>query len=188
MTAVPIPSSPPIPSISARPWLHPLHALLLAFPIALFTAALVADIAYLRTAEMQWSNFASWAIAGALLFGAPVLLWAMASFLRQRRWPGRRASNYLALVGAMWLLGLVNAFRRSGDAWSSVGTVGLALSIVCTVLALVAGWIGLSGTRVTQPQRSTQETRRTYTRRHAQGTVQTEGTRRSDGLRSPEFA
>ena len=36
--------------------IRPLHRLLLAFPVALFTFALFTDIAYLRTAEMQWSN------------------------------------------------------------------------------------------------------------------------------------
>lgn len=36
---------------------RPLHWLLLAFPIALFTFALFTDIAYLKTAEVQWTNF-----------------------------------------------------------------------------------------------------------------------------------
>ena len=173
MTAAPIP---------ARPWLHPLHALLLAFPIALFTAALAADIAYLRTAEIQWTNFASWAIAGALLFGAPVLLWAIVSLVRDRHSASRRASIYLALIAVMWLLGLVNAFKHAGDAWSSVGTIGLALSIVCTVLALAAGWTGLSAARITQPRRYAQPTRST------QPTVETAGARRTEGLRTPEVA
>ncbi|MFN3537755.1 MAG: DUF2231 domain-containing protein, partial [Brevundimonas sp.] len=42
--------------------LHPLHAILLAFPIALFSFAVATDIAYLNTAEMQWSNFSAWSI------------------------------------------------------------------------------------------------------------------------------
>jgi uncharacterized membrane protein len=35
----------------------PLHALLLAFPVALFASALLSDITYLKSAEIQWSNF-----------------------------------------------------------------------------------------------------------------------------------
>jgi len=54
---------------SERPAHNPLHAILLCFPIALFTSALISDIAYLRTAEMQWSNFSAWLIVGALVFG-----------------------------------------------------------------------------------------------------------------------
>lgn len=132
-----------------RPFLHPVHAILLSFPIALFAAALASDLAYLNTAEIQWSNFSQWAITGALVFGAPVLAWAIVEWVRGRRSAIRHPlSIYLALVAAMWVLGLINAFKHSQDAWSSVGTTGLILSILCTGLAFAAGWIGHS-TRAT---------------------------------------
>ena len=122
----------------AVPRLHPLHALLLAFPIALFTCALLADITYLRTGEIQWTNFAAWLGTGALLFGAPVLVWAAVLAIKSR---ARGSLLYLALLSAMWLLGLVNAFQHGRDAWSSVGSFGLILSLLCAGLALAAGWI-----------------------------------------------
>jgi uncharacterized membrane protein len=127
----------------AATFLHPLHAILLAFPVALFPAAVASDITYLNTAVVQWSHFSAWLIAGGLLFGAPVVLWAIAGLIRPRA-PGLRgrALLYLVLVALMWVIGLVNAFKHSADAWSSVGTLGLVLSIVTAVLALVAGWIG----------------------------------------------
>lgn len=128
--------------------LHPLQALLLAFPVALFTSALLADITYLNSAEIQWSNFAAWAITGALVVGAPVLLWAALSLFRRRRDPRRiRALAYFLLVLVMWIAGLINAFRHSQDAWSSVGAAGVTLSIVSTLTALIAGWIAYSGER-----------------------------------------
>lgn len=133
--------------IRSEPLLHPLHAILLAFPVALFPGALASDITYLNTAEMQWSNFSAWLIAGALLFGAAVLPWSIVVFIRARRsGDGRRALIYLALVAVMWVAGLINAFQHSRDAWSSVGTAGLILSILSTLLALAAGWIGHSAT------------------------------------------
>ena len=49
--------------------IRPLHRMLLAFPISLFTFALFTDIAYLKTAEVQWTNFSAWLITGALVFG-----------------------------------------------------------------------------------------------------------------------
>lgn len=135
----------PVRSVTTRRLLHPLHALLLAFPIALFPTALVNDVAYLKTAEMQWSNFASWAIVGALVFGAPAVLWALVQALRHRasRVRGRSLTTLLLLV-VMWVSGFINAFQHSRDAWSSVGTTGLVLSIVSTVCALAAGWIAYS--------------------------------------------
>lgn len=129
--------------------LHPLHAILLGFPIALFACALLSDITYLNSAEMQWSNFSAWLIVGALLFGAPVLLWAALSLVRHRRDAMRsRALVYVLLLFAMWIAGLINAFKHSQDAWSSVGTVGVILSVISTLAALAAGWVAHSGERI----------------------------------------
>ena len=124
---------------------HPVHAILLGFPIALFTSALVTDIAYLRTAELQWTNFSAWLISGALLFGGLVLAWALISLLLG--WRGverRRRLVYVGVLAVMWVLGLVNAFKHSQDGWSSVETFGLVLSILCTILALAAGLIAFT--------------------------------------------
>ena len=46
----------------------------------------------------------------------------------------------LAIPGAIigLVLGLVNAFKHSQDAWSSVGAFGLTLSILSALLALAA--------------------------------------------------
>lgn len=38
--------------IETRATAHPLHGLLLSFPIALFTSAVVSDIAFLKTSEI----------------------------------------------------------------------------------------------------------------------------------------
>jgi uncharacterized membrane protein len=125
-----------------RPFLHPLHGLLLAFPVALFTVALVTDIAYLQTAEIQWTNFSSWLIAGALLAGGLVLVWSIILAIAARRRAHRQRSLiYVVLIAIMWVAGLVNAFKHSQDAWSSVGVTGLILSIISAVFALAASWV-----------------------------------------------
>jgi len=124
-----------------------LHGILLSFPVALFSLALATDIAYLKTAETQWTNFASWSIAGALVFGGLVLAWALIEWLVKLGHPASRGRLvYFAVLAVMWIIGLVNAFHHARDGWSSVGTVGLILTIISTVLALVAGWIFYSRT------------------------------------------
>ena len=125
--------------------LHPLHAILLGFPIALFTTALVTDIAYLRTAQIQWTNFSAWLIVGALIFTGVVFAWALVSLILGYRGVERRPrALYAAILGAAFLLGLINAFKHSQDAWSSVGALGLILSILCALLALAAGVLAFS--------------------------------------------
>ncbi|WP_262408065.1 DUF2231 domain-containing protein [Sphingopyxis sp. OPL5] len=121
---------------------HPLHAILLAFPVALFSSALLSDITYLNSAEMQWSNFSAWLITGGLIFGAPVLLWSAIALVRRRKLPTRTpALAYFLLILIMWIAGLVNAFKHSQDAWSSVGTTGVTLSALSTLAAIAAAWL-----------------------------------------------
>ena len=116
----------------------PLHAILLCFPVALYPSALLSDIAYLNTQVIQWTNFAQWLIAGADVFAGLVVAWATFSFFRGR---DRQRLRYLVAVMTMFVAGVINAFQHSKDGWHSVGTVGIVLSIACTVLALLAALI-----------------------------------------------
>ncbi|MCR5875320.1 hypothetical protein LRS10_14690 [Phenylobacterium sp. J426] len=122
------------------------YGVLLAFPVALFSFAVATDIAYLRTAEMQWSNFSAWSITVGLVFGGVALVCALLALLAGLR-SGRRAPRLLhaAALALMCLLGLINAFKHSQDAWSSVGAFGLILSILTAVAALVAALVAYSG-------------------------------------------
>jgi uncharacterized membrane protein len=125
--------------------LRGVHRLLLAFPTALFTSALVTDIAYLRTAEIQWTNFSAWLISGALVFGGVVGVLAILGLVFASAEQRKARLIYLGLLAAAWILGLVNAFKHSQDGWSSVGGFGLLLSVLSTVLILAAAFIVYSG-------------------------------------------
>lgn len=126
----------------AGSFLSPLHAILLAFPVALYPSALASDITYYRTAEVQWSNFSSWLIAGADFFAGLLLAWALASLFFGRVGAlGSRGLLYPALVALMFVLGLVNAFQHARDGWHSVGTLGIVLSVLCSILALLIAFL-----------------------------------------------
>jgi uncharacterized membrane protein len=126
--------------------IHPLHAILLAFPLPLFLGALLSDLAYRGSFQIQWANFSSWLIAGGLLVGAFALLWALINLFRSR--PGRRGrpAAYFVVLLAMWVLGFINALVHAKDAWATMPE-GLYLSAITVLLALVASWIGYSGFR-----------------------------------------
>lgn len=124
--------------------LHPLHAILLAFPLPLFLGALLSDLAYRSTFHVQWANFASWLIAGGLFVGAFAVLWALVDlFRRETADRGRRIAYFVVLL-VMWGLGFINALVHAKDAWATMPE-GLYLSVITTLLALVAAWIGYSG-------------------------------------------
>ena len=124
--------------------LHPLHAILLSFPFPLFLGTLASDIAYARSFQIQWSNFAQWLNAGGLLVGGFVLLWALIALFPRANRGDRKRLVYFVLVLAMWVLGFVNALAHSKDDWA-IMPEALWLSGVSALLALLASWVGFSG-------------------------------------------
>ncbi|WP_431703211.1 DUF2231 domain-containing protein [Pseudomonas sp. BR20] len=119
----------------------PLHATLLAGTVPLFLGALLSDIAYTQTYQIQWANFASWLIAGALVFCGLAFLFALVNLLRAERKAGQ-STRYVLLLLATWVLGLVNAFQHAKDAYASM-PAGLIMSAIVLLLTLAATWTGL---------------------------------------------
>lgn len=129
-----------------RTALHPLQAVLLAGTIPLFLGALLSDFAYLRSYQIQWANFSSWLIAGALVFCGFALLFALVNLVRADYRRGCVLMHFLVLL-ATWILGFLNALEHAKDAWA-IMPVGLILSVIVTVLAIVATWLGFCSQRV----------------------------------------
>jgi len=125
---------------------HPLHAILLAFPLPLFLGALVSDLAYRATFHVQWANFSAWLITGGLLVGAFAVLWALINLFRSHSGHRKRPAVYFIVLLVMWVLGFINALVHAKDAWATMPE-GLYLSATTVLLALVAAWIGYSGFR-----------------------------------------
>jgi uncharacterized membrane protein len=123
----------------------PLHTILLAGSVPLYLGALLSDIAYRNSYEIQWNNFASWLLAGAELFAGLALVFALVNLLREPRKAGRPLL-YFVLLLLTWIVGLINAFEHAKDAWASMPTA-LVYSVIVTVLAIAAAWAGLT-TRV----------------------------------------
>lgn len=125
--------------------IHPFHAVLLAGALPLFLGALLNDWAYWSSQEIQWSNFASWLIAGALVLTGGVLVFAVVDLFRAAR-RGRHALLYFLVVLATWVLGFINALVHGQDAWG-IMPEALVLSVIVAVLACVATWLGFTGNR-----------------------------------------
>lgn len=125
--------------------IHPLHAILLASTVPLFLGALLSDYAYSATYHIQWSNFASWLLVGAMVFTGVALLWSLVSLLRADGRKGAVLITFLLLL-MVFVLGLIDAFVHARDAWGTMPE-GLILSVIVTVLAIAATWAGFSTLR-----------------------------------------
>ena len=122
--------------------LHPLHAVLLAGTVPLLLGVLLSDLAYSRTYEIQWKNFASWLLVGGLVFGGFTLLWAVIDISRAAaRTTGQLI--YVAVLFVLWILGFLDALIHAADAWASM-PAALNLSVILALLAMVATWLGFA--------------------------------------------
>lgn len=122
--------------------LHPLHGALLAGTVPLFLGGLLSDYAYTSSYHIQWANFASWLIAGGLVFGGFALLCAVIGLFRHSR-KSTLAIIYTLLLVVTWVLGFINSLMHAKDAWASMPS-GLILSVIVLLLACASTWIGLA--------------------------------------------
>jgi uncharacterized membrane protein len=126
--------------------LHPLHAFVLAGSVPLFIGVLRNDYAYWSSYELQWKNFASWLLIGALVFNGLAWLGSIVSLVRADKRMGTPLAYFLLLL-ATFVLGVINSFIHGKVAWASMPT-GLILSVITVILACVATWIGLASWRI----------------------------------------
>lgn len=134
----------PVPATQPYRPLHPLHLLLVSSAFPLFLGALIADIAYARSYEIQWTNFASWLVVGAMVFAVIALVWALVSLVT----PTARTRTRFIYVGLLALtcaLGFLNSLVHAMDAWQKMPQA-LVWSALCVASIGASLWFALGGT------------------------------------------
>jgi uncharacterized membrane protein len=118
------------------PGFHLYQVVLTAFAAPLFFGALLSDIAYARTYEIQWLNFAAWLIAGGMVFLGFALAWSLIEVVLG---PARRRQPLLGglLLLAAFILGLLDSFMHARDAWGAMPS-GLVQTVILNGLAILA--------------------------------------------------
>ncbi len=134
------PRSIPRPYVPRSYAVHPFHAIFLAGALSLFVGALLGDLAYFYSYELQWKNFASWLLVGGLIFGAIALLCACVELISPTYRNRSKGIYILVLLGA-WIVGFINALIHAQDAWQSM-PLGLVLSIMTAILMIAATALG----------------------------------------------
>jgi uncharacterized membrane protein len=131
------------PETTAKLAGHPIHPMLVPFPIAFFVAAFICDLVVWRTGDPGWSTTAHWLIGAGLVTAALAALAGLTDFLGERR---IRALNDAWLhAGGNVIVVLLEAWNwyaryRGGPA--VVVPTGLLLSLAAVGLLLFTGWKG----------------------------------------------
>jgi uncharacterized membrane protein len=121
---------------------HPIHPMLIPFPIVCFIGVLVTDIVFLNNHVHGWATASRYLLAVGLVMAALAAVAGLTDFLGNERI--RQASDavkhMLANVTAV-IVEIVNLFLRlNSDA--AIGRIGVYLSALVVLILLYSGWKG----------------------------------------------
>jgi uncharacterized membrane protein len=127
----------------ARLFGHPIHQMLIVFPLGLLATSLFFDIARLSSGNPQWGLISYWLIAVGILSGLVAAVFGLIDWLAIP--PDTRAKRIGRLhgIGNVVVVGLFAAswFLRRDDPGNPEGAA-ITLSALAVLLALVTGWLG----------------------------------------------
>jgi uncharacterized membrane protein len=122
---------------------HPVHPMLVVFPLGLFATAIVFDIIRLATGGGTWSLVAYYMIAAGVIGGLIAAVFGLIDWLAI---PGGTRAKHIGTLHGLGNVVVVTLFvvswllRRVDP--SSPPALALACSFAGVALALVTGWLG----------------------------------------------
>jgi uncharacterized membrane protein len=122
---------------------HPIHPMLVPFPIAFFVATLVCDIVYWQTSIAAWAAATPWLLGAGLIMAALAALAGLTDLFGDQK---IRALNDVWWHGGgnviLVLIELYNWYLRYDQGAAAIVPTGAILSLVAVVLMLFTGWKG----------------------------------------------
>ncbi|MDQ3881387.1 MAG: DUF2231 domain-containing protein [Chloroflexota bacterium] len=123
---------------------HPVHPMLIVYPLGLFSTAVIFDVLYVITNNDDLAVFSFWAIAAGLVGGLLAAVFGLIDFLaipgttRAKRvgmWHGGGNVLVVTLFAISWLM-------RLGDPTYLPSLGPLLPEVVAGGVALVTAWLG----------------------------------------------
>ena len=122
---------------------HPLHPMIIPFPIVFFVTTLATDITYLQTGRPGFAEASVWLLGAGLAMAALAAVLGLIDFLGDQRVRSLRHAwwhmigNVIAVGLEAWNIGL----RIAGGATNVAGAAVLLSAITVALLAF-NGWMG----------------------------------------------
>lgn len=120
---------------------HPVHPMLIPFPVACFVLTFLSDIAYWRTGHEFWATGSLWLLGIGLIFAALAAVAGLTDVLSDVQ--VRHLSDAWLHAGGNVIAVLLSLYswylRYEGGA---VVPTGLILSLIVVLILLFTGWKG----------------------------------------------
>jgi uncharacterized membrane protein len=126
---------------------HPIHPMLIPFPIALFIFSFVADLIYLWRGNPIWRDYlAFYTMLGGIIGAAAAAVPGLIDWATLTDRAAVRVANWHARINVITLVIFVASFylrTASGASWvNSLPMLPFYLSIVGVIGLGIAGWLG----------------------------------------------
>lgn len=122
---------------------HPIHPMLIPFPIAFLGIALVTDIVYWSVGDPFWARASLWLIGAGIVSAVLAAVAGLVDFLGVKPVRQFRAA-WIHVIGngTVVALAVVNLLLRLDSPAEAVVPSGFVLSLITTGLLVVTGWYG----------------------------------------------
>lgn len=122
---------------------HPLHPLLIVFPVAFLVTVLLTDAVFWFTKYSFWAQASYWLLIGGLVTGVVAAITGLLDFVRIYRAREHKA-GWIHLIGNVIVLVLsgINLLIRWNNIADAISPWGLILSLTVATLLGVTGWYG----------------------------------------------
>jgi uncharacterized membrane protein len=125
---------------------HPIHPMLIPFPIALWVFSFVADLIYLWRSNVGWEWMASWTLLAGCIGAVAAAIFGIIDWLSIKDHEVKKVANWHARFNVLALLLFATSWylRRGVDFANPNGklTLPIALSVVGVIAVTVSGWLG----------------------------------------------
>jgi uncharacterized membrane protein len=129
------------PRSTARIGDHPIHPMLVSFPIVLFIGTLVTDIVFLSTDNVMWAIASRYLLGVGIIMAALAAIAGLTDFFGDKRIQGSDAIKHMLANVTAVVLEIINFFVRLHSD-SAIRGIGIVLSVIVVLILLYSGWKG----------------------------------------------
>lgn len=121
---------------------HPIHPVLVPFPIVCFIGTFATDVAFLWSGQSGWATASNWLLGVGLGFAVLAAIAGLTDFFGDPLVRGHSdaVKHMIANIAAV-ALEAVNLALRAGDP-GAIASIGVYLSGIVVLILIYSGWKG----------------------------------------------